>query len=525
MAYTNIVMVVVSRRSLSTFFLALFVGALLAVFIPATTPAAAGTSDPPGCPNGQQGPPTGGTYPCPIAGGAVINGTYDPNGVAPAPGATDEEVTCDAGPGGFTWLMCAVITHSLTFIDFVRDTVIIPFLEEPAFDRDTNPEARAAYDIWSSMRNVASVFFILIFFLVIFGTAIGWDNYTVKKIIPNLVAGAILMALSWYICVVIIDIGNVLGQGLVALLSNLIPTPNIDFTTSLGTQVFGQAAGAVALAGGVFALTQISFALLVTIAVGVLVLFCILVFRKIMILLLVVMSPFAFLAYVLPNTQRYFRQWYTMLTRLILMYPIIMLLFEGGRLFASIAGAAGAAGYLMLPFASINFFGIPLQVNFSAIAQPVVPLFQIAALYGFPIVGAPKAWGWASKGMEFGTNMIKNAGSGVNKRFGRGSDIDKARQQNRQNKNLLRQANMQQRMGATRNPLKKAGFAGAGMLAGSRSGVRTMLKGAQGQLERDEAYAKAQATTGKYRALKQDKQDIKDGLLPGERVRESAAKK
>jgi hypothetical protein len=524
MTYTKIVMVVVSRRSVRAFFLSILLAGLFAILIPAATPASAGTSDPPGCPNGQQGPPTGGTYPCPIAGGAVINGTYDPNGVAPAPGATDEEVTCDAGPGGFTWLMCGVITHSLGFIDFVRDSVIIPFLEEPAFDRDTNPEARAAYGIWSSMRNVASVFFILIFFAVIFGTAIGWDNYTIKKIIPNLVAGAILMALSWYICVIMIDIGNVLGQGLVALMSNLIPTPNIDFTTSLTTQVFGQGAGFIALAGGAYALTQISFALLVTLALGVLAVFAVLIFRKIMILMLVILSPFAFAAYVLPNTQRYFRQWYTMLTRLIMMYPIIMLSFEAGRLFASIAGAAGAVGYLVIPFASINLFGVPLQVEFAAVLEPLVPAFQLGGLYGAPVVGTVKSWGWASKGMEWGRDGIKRATGAVTKRYGKGSDIDKARQQMRQNRSLVRQADAQQRLGnvqgrGIRAQLRRAGFRSASAYHGARSGVTTMLKGDQGRIEKDEAYQKAQQTVGKYRGLRQEREDIRNGVMPAESVR------
>src|SRR5262249_7018317 len=118
---------------------------------------------------------------------------------------------------------------------------------------DGSKPIEPVYQIWSAFRNVATVFFILIFFLTVFGTAIGWDNYTIKKVLPRLIAGAILVPFSLYICVILVDIGNVVGQGLVALTGQAIPPANINFRSNISVLFLGTGAtlGIIAAAGGI----------------------------------------------------------------------------------------------------------------------------------------------------------------------------------------------------------------------------------------------------------------------------------
>src|SRR6185437_15899268 len=134
------------------------------------------------------------------------------------------------------------------------DAIIAPFLHVTPLTTTlkgggTNP----TYTIWQNMRNVAAVMLILVFFAIIFGTALGFDNYTIKKSLPHLVAGAILMPLSWYICAVMIDIGNILGQGLLTLMDAIIPKPSVDFTQPLSLIFYGigAAVATIALKGAV----------------------------------------------------------------------------------------------------------------------------------------------------------------------------------------------------------------------------------------------------------------------------------
>ncbi|HVQ44013.1 MAG TPA: hypothetical protein VMT30_03540, partial [Candidatus Saccharimonadia bacterium] len=85
-------------------------------------------------------------------------------------------VGCDAGPG-FTWFICGAIRIMMSVVDTIRDKVIVPFLKEPPLD-SSSPDYKTAFGIWGTFRNLASVFFILIFFLIVIGTAAGFDNYT-----------------------------------------------------------------------------------------------------------------------------------------------------------------------------------------------------------------------------------------------------------------------------------------------------------------------------------------------------------
>jgi len=334
----------------------------------------------------------------------VAKGVTPTSTTPPPPPPPSSTVNCVAG--SFTWAICPLINGMLSVIQWIETNIIQPFIVEPPFDKNT-PAIAPVYSIWTHMRDVASVFFILIFFLVIFGTAIGFNNYTIKKVLPHLVAGAIIMPFSWYICAIGIDIGNVLGSGLVALMGAIIPTPTIDFGSNLETIFYG--AGAVVL--GTIALSGMSVGLLLTILIAILATFFTLVLRKILIILLVILSPFAILAWILPNTEKIFKQWWTNLARLILMYPLILALFEAGRLFATVAGTAvGGAG-----------------------TDGVRPLFQLAGLF-LPLGLVPWTFSMAGGALKLGSNAIGKVGSAAEGRYGKSSQGAKERHERFQQK-------------------------------------------------------------------------------------------
>ncbi|QQR52859.1 hypothetical protein IPG36_01930 [bacterium] len=251
-------------------------------------------------------------------------------------GDNEDPVKCNAGKG-FTWLICGTIEWSLGVIDWIRNTVIIPLLQQAPLDKDA-ADIKPLYDIWSGMRNVASVVLILLFLVIIFGTAIGYDNYTIKKTLPRLIATAILMPLSWYICVFMVDLGNILGQGIVAITAPLIPDPKIDFTSPVSELVYTAGGGVLLGVTGFTAYTGMLWPILLGILIGLVATFATLILRNVLILVLIVISPLAALTYILPNTSKYFSKWLDNLIRLILMYPLIVLLFEAGRLFSAVAG-------------------------------------------------------------------------------------------------------------------------------------------------------------------------------------------
>ncbi|HVQ43455.1 MAG TPA: hypothetical protein VMT30_00610, partial [Candidatus Saccharimonadia bacterium] len=118
---------------------------------------------------------------------APLTGCSGPPGITSSPidiasssaagtgGGSADPVDCQAG--SFGWLICGAIKLLVSVVDTIRDKVIVPFLKEPPLD-SSSPDYKTAFGIWGTFRNLASVFFILIFFLIVIGTAAGFDNYT-----------------------------------------------------------------------------------------------------------------------------------------------------------------------------------------------------------------------------------------------------------------------------------------------------------------------------------------------------------
>jgi hypothetical protein len=71
-----------------------------------------------------------------------------------------------------------------------------------------------------------------------------------------------------------------------------------------------------------------------------------LVLRQVAITILVVIAPLAFIMWVLPNTENFFKFWYQNLLRAVLMYPLIILILGAGRLVeASVVGNNSSGGF------------------------------------------------------------------------------------------------------------------------------------------------------------------------------------
>jgi hypothetical protein len=413
--------------------------------------------------------------------GPTLTGNKTGNGAAGgaggAGGATNgtQQVQCDTN-GGFSWLLCGMIRLLLGFVDWVRDAVLTPFLAEPPLDQnDTANHISDEYKIWQIFRNVATVIFILIFFLVIIGQAIGFDNYTIKTVLPRLVAAGVLIPFSWYICAVMIDAGNIAGKGIVQLFESVLPPPSIDFTSNITTVLTSAefVAAAAAAAGAVWTFSAFTLGSLAIVLLGSVVM---LTMRKIIIMLLVVVSPIAIALWILPNTRKAAKNlWWDPLVQLIAMYPVVMGLFMAGRLFALVAPGA--------------FGGSNAQ---TAIKAGVVPLIQILALY-LPLAGVIFAPGWAKKGMGAVSRGVGKVQGAAEKRFGRSSDAAKDSAEERVRRNLLRSRNQPDTvLGRSRSRIARAraGFGGNYMAFGLGRG------GFQQRSRFNSAYSKATEETG-----------------------------
>ena len=186
---------------------------------------------------------------------------------------------------------------------------------------------KAAYEAWKTFRDIANVIFVIIFLAVIFSqiTGVGISNYGIKKTLPRLIMFAILINISFWLTVIIIDLSNIIGAGIYKFLLDL----------SAGQwKAQGQLVGNVQsiLAGNVAAGVAVVFAAgavlmaAVSAAIGVIVMFAALSIRQAIVILLVATSPIAFAAAILPNTEGIFKKWKDILKVMLILYPTASLI-------------------------------------------------------------------------------------------------------------------------------------------------------------------------------------------------------
>jgi hypothetical protein len=302
--------------------------------------------------------------------------------------------TCDQG--GFSWLFCPVIDNVSGTINKLVKSALVPLLEVKPISAQSTPEL---HQVWAHVRDFTEILFILVFLIIIYSTITeqdlgGFNKYNVKRMLPRLVAAAILVQFSFSISSLIVDLGNVLGGGIETfILSTLNPTSGApSLTNALGNMITGSLAvlvGAGAIA--ILATWTIALPLLLSLLVSVFIVFLTLGARFLLIAILIAISPLAMLAWVLPNTESYFTAWRKLFLSLILMYPIIV----GVLSIASIVSE-------ILPFTSSTAVTAPAAVAVAIIQ----PLIAIAAFLMVPVT-----FSWASKGLSRFTGLLNSAGS------------------------------------------------------------------------------------------------------------------
>jgi hypothetical protein len=263
---------------------------------------------------------------------------------------------CENGSGAFGWMLCPLFDGVSSVSTFIFQSLIQPLLVTKPISTDTNDPR---FKIWANFRIYGDIFLLLALIIVVFGESIGGgliDAYTAKKILPRLLTAAILINLSIYIVSLLVDITNIVGMGM----SDLISSPvsqcaagtvaghscwqfNVSNTAGVGVLsigIIGAILGSVSIGVAVLAILTgagsafigMAFFTILPILFAVIAVFVTLIMRQGIIALLVIISPVAFALYCLPNTEHYFKKWWEALTKTLLVYPIVMVVFATSSL-------------------------------------------------------------------------------------------------------------------------------------------------------------------------------------------------
>jgi len=178
---------------------------------------------------------------------------------------------------------------------------------------------------WVMVRDIVNMFFVLILLIIAFGTILGVEQYEWKKMMVKFVMAAIMVNFSRIICGVFIDFAQVFMttfvNGVAATAGgNLINMFGLDkilsLNSSVGTTDIRQIPILVAAIFGLFLSTIMAFVLGAYLVM--------LLIRMVVLWVLIILSPIAFVTSVLPQSQKYSQRWWSEFGNHVMVGPVII---------------------------------------------------------------------------------------------------------------------------------------------------------------------------------------------------------
>lgn len=309
------------------------------------------------------------------------------------PSENSTSTSCDVQ--GIGWFICPVSNWLADGIDFMY-SALQQFLKTKPLE--TTNQNSGIYLAWVIMRNISNVAFIVAFLVIIYSqlTSVGISNYGVKKMIPRLVIAAVLVNLSFTICAILLDLSNIAGyafQDAFMGIKNTISTVGENTSTWTWSEVISTALSNGALAIGAVAFTTELLPMLVPAAtlagLTLLLILLIMAARQALIIILIIISPLAFVCYLLPGTEKWFKKWRDSFLTMLVFFPAFSVVFGGAQLagILIIQNATGPNGAIM------HVLGMLVQIIPLAIT-PLIMKFSGGVLGKFAGFVNDKNKGW-----------------------------------------------------------------------------------------------------------------------------------
>lgn len=341
---------------------------------------------------------------------------------------------CQENGGFLSWMLCPAIADgaatasgllgSITALTNVHTSIIEQFSKQDS----------SIYKAWSAFRNIANIGFVIMLLVVVFSqvTNIGISNYNIKKILPKLIITAILVNFSYLIMGVLIDLSQIAGNGIGALIRS-VAADSMDadasaraaatITTIAGivtTAAGGAGIAAAVVSGPALILPVVMF--IVTSLISVFFGFIMLTIRQAAIIMVIVLAPLMMVLYALPNTSAITKKYISTIKALLMLYPMFIFATSAGALASSIIIGTSTDPLMMIVGGLLNvlpYFAVP-----SMTSKSLAGLGAITAgfdkIRGGALKGAGMAGG-AFGASEFYKNMKSdfNADKNLNRSLGR----------------------------------------------------------------------------------------------------------
>ncbi|HEY5667689.1 MAG TPA: hypothetical protein VIR03_00830 [Candidatus Saccharimonadales bacterium] len=257
---------------------------------------------------------------------------------------------------GITYLVCSVI-DTATYAVGALDGTIGNMLTINTNDIFTDSGAGVAYHAaWNSFRIFALGLLVIAALIMVVSQALDLDivnAYTIRKTLPRLLFAVVFITFSWSLLQFAAELSNTAGQGM----RTLIYAPFRDLPQ--GGSIGGGTLAAMTLigTGGALALGWVGLlSFVLTGLIASLAAVAVLIIRKMILLLLFMLAPFAIAAAVLPGTRKAYDFWRDTLIGMLVVFPIITTFIAIGRVFSAMAFNAPGSQTVNQLIAVIAYF-------------------------------------------------------------------------------------------------------------------------------------------------------------------------
>ena len=295
--------------------------------------------------------------------------------------AEEKQSYCQENGGFLSWMLCPAIADGaataggllgfITSLTTVHTSIIEQFSKQDS----------SIYKAWSAFRNIANIGFVIMLLVVVFSqvTNIGISNYSIKKILPKLIITAILVNFSYLIMGVLIDLSQIAGNGIGALIRSVAADGMDADASTRASAIISAIAGSVtgvagglagigiatgALAGPAIILPVVMF--IVTTLISVFFGFIMLTIRQAAIIMVVVLAPLMMVLYALPNTAAITKKYLSIVKSLLMLYPMFIFATSAGALASSIIIGTSTDILMMIVGGLLNvlpYFAIPSMTS------------------------------------------------------------------------------------------------------------------------------------------------------------------
>ncbi len=276
---------------------------------------------------------------------------------------------CAAELNGFGSIICSGQNLFETITNILYGTIAKMLVDQTELTKSDTVRKH-----WGNFLNVANIILIIAFLVVIYSTATstgGLSNYDVKKLLPRIIIFAIAINLSFYICMALVDLSTIVGKGIFGLL--------MGGSTGAPPQLINSAqktAGEINSFVARVALVAIAAVLVILVGAPIILALLAIVFalvvRGIALMILVIISPVAIALYLFNNQglSKGFTMWRDNYIKLLLVYPLFMLVWGGTRVVSGLVNQGDQDG--------INALFVLLVETICLItpALSIMPLFK-----------------------------------------------------------------------------------------------------------------------------------------------------